>query len=102
MSRPARRSRLDLAPLILPVLVLVAWEIASATGLLRPVFFPRPSTIARLLVAQIADGTLLGHLGLTVARLAAASRWRPCPGSRSGWRWGCRGARAKGSIRCSP
>ena len=59
MSRPARRSRLDLVPLILPALVLVAWEIASATGLLRAVFFPRPSTIARLLVAQVADGTLL-------------------------------------------
>jgi ABC-type nitrate/sulfonate/bicarbonate transport system permease component len=74
------RSRLDLAPLILPALVLVAWEIASATGLLRAVFFPRPSTIARLLVAQIADGTLLGHLGLTVARLTAAFVLAAVPG----------------------
>jgi len=80
VSRPARSSRLDLAPLILPALVLVAWEIASATGLLRAVFFPRPSTIARLLVAQLADGTLLGHLALTVARLTAAFALAAVPG----------------------
>jgi len=67
-------------PLILPALVLGAWEIASATGLLRPVFFPRPSTIATLLVAQIADGTLLGQLGLTLARLAVAFVLAAVPG----------------------
>jgi NitT/TauT family transport system permease protein len=80
VTRPDRRARLDVAPLILPALVLVAWEIASATGLLRPVFFPRPSTIARLLVAQIADGTLLAQIGLTLARLAAAFALAAVPG----------------------
>ena len=80
MSRHARRARFDLAPLILPALVIIAWEFASATGLLRPVFFPRPSTIARLLVAQVADGSLLGHLGLTLARLAAAFALAAIPG----------------------
>ena len=80
MSRLARRARLDLAPFILPALVIVAWEIAGATGVLRPVFFPRPSTIARLLVTQVADGSLLGHLGLTLARLAAAFTLAAVPG----------------------
>ena len=70
----------DLAAWTLPALVLVGWEIASGTGALREVFFPRPSTIARHLVAMVVDGTLIGHLGVTVARLAVAFALAAGPG----------------------
>jgi NitT/TauT family transport system permease protein len=52
-----------------PVALLVLWEWASATGLLRAVFFPRPSTIAAHLGELAADGTLWGHLAATLARI---------------------------------
>ena len=48
---------------------LALWEWASATGLLRAVFFPRPSTIAVHLRDLAADGTLWGHLGDDLARI---------------------------------
>ena len=55
-----------------PVALLAAWEFASATGLLRPAFFPRPSTILDHLRRLIADGTLLTHAVPTLSRMAWA------------------------------
>lgn len=55
-----------------PVLLLVAWEVASATGLLREAFFPRPSTVARHLGRLTADGTLASHTLATLVRIAWA------------------------------
>jgi len=78
--RPARRPRHDLVAFALPVLFLVAWEIASAIGALRPVFFPPPSVIARHLIALVADGTLPRHLGVTLTRVAAAFALAAGPG----------------------
>jgi len=55
-----------------PLLLLVAWEWASATGLLREAFFPRPSTIAAHLRQLAADGTLWGHTAMTLIRIGWA------------------------------
>jgi ABC-type nitrate/sulfonate/bicarbonate transport system permease component len=52
-----------------PLALLGLWEWASATGLLRAVFFPRPSTIAVHLRDLAADGTLWSHLAMTLARI---------------------------------
>jgi NitT/TauT family transport system permease protein len=52
-----------------PIVLLGLWEWASATGVLRAVFFPRPSTIAAHLVDLALDGTLWGHLGTTLVRI---------------------------------
>jgi len=52
-----------------PLTVLVLWEWASATGLLRAVFFPRPSTIAGHLRDLAMDGTLWGHAATTLVRI---------------------------------
>lgn len=51
------------------LVLLGGWEAASAAGLLRPVFFPRPSTVAAHWVALAADGTLAAHTGATLARV---------------------------------
>jgi len=53
------------------VLVL-GWEAAVAAGLLREAFFPRPSTVLVHARRLIADGTLLGHAGPTLVRIAWA------------------------------
>ena len=55
-----------------PLLLLVAWEWASATGLLREAFFPRPSTIVIHLRHLAADGTLWGHGAMTLVRVGWA------------------------------
>jgi NitT/TauT family transport system permease protein len=55
-----------------PVALLLAWEVASANGLLREAFFPRPSTVLGHLRKLVADGTLPGHTLATLARIAWA------------------------------
>jgi sulfonate transport system permease protein len=55
-----------------PLVLLVAWEWASATGLLREAFFPRPSTVLTHLGQLADDGTLWGHAATTLTRLGWA------------------------------
>jgi ABC-type nitrate/sulfonate/bicarbonate transport system permease component len=54
------------------LILLSGWEWASATGLLREAFFPRPSTIAVHLRELALDGTLWGHLATTLIRVGWA------------------------------
>jgi sulfonate transport system permease protein len=55
-----------------PLVLLMAWEGASATGVLREVFFPRPTTILVHLGRLAADGTLWGHTTATLGRIGWA------------------------------
>ena len=55
-----------------PVALLIGWEVASAVGLLREAFFPRPSTVLVHLRRLVADGTLLGHTLPTLSRIGGA------------------------------
>ena len=57
---------------ISPLVLLVIWEWASAVGLLREAFFPRPSTILVHLRRLAADGTLGSHTGATLVRIGWA------------------------------
>jgi NitT/TauT family transport system permease protein len=55
-----------------PLVLLIAWEVASATGVLRPAFFPRPTTILQHFVRLAAAGTLWEHTAATLQRIAWA------------------------------
>jgi ABC-type nitrate/sulfonate/bicarbonate transport system permease component len=55
-----------------PLALLAAWEAASAAGVLRPAFFPRPTTVLRHFVRLAADGTLWDHTAATLTRIAWA------------------------------
>jgi NitT/TauT family transport system permease protein len=55
-----------------PIVLLAAWEWASAAGVLREAFFPRPSTILLHLRRLAADGTLWAHTAATLTRVAWA------------------------------
>jgi NitT/TauT family transport system permease protein len=55
-----------------PIVAVAAWEWASAAGLLREVFFPRPSTVLVHLGRLAADGTLLRHTAATLVRVGWA------------------------------
>ena len=59
-----------------PIVLLVAWEWASATGLLREAFFPRPSTIVGHLRSLVADGTFALATVLGVGIGLAMGIWR--------------------------
>jgi sulfonate transport system permease protein len=58
--------------IVSPIVLLLAWEWASATGMLREAFFPRPSTVLRHLWRLATDGTLRLHTGITLVRIAWA------------------------------
>lgn len=61
----------DIALAILtPVVLLVAWEIAAATGFIDRRLFSPPSAIAVRGAEMIATGELFGHVYATVARLS--------------------------------
>lgn len=54
--------------LLLPVLVIVIWEIAGMLGKLNPILLPRPSQIITEFVNLTASGELVKHLGISVWR----------------------------------
>lgn len=68
-TRGAGRARW-LVPAAFWVLVLVVWEFTSGGGVVSRLFFPPPSAIANTFVRQIRNGQLVGHLQLTLTRLA--------------------------------
>ena len=72
MRRPGRRVTEHAIAVASPAVLLIAWEWASASGLLREVFFPRPSTILAHLRRLAADGTLWSHAAPTLGRIAWA------------------------------
>ena len=55
-----------------PVVLVALWERASASGVIREAFFPRPSTILVHLRRLAADGTLWNHASATLARVGWA------------------------------
>jgi NitT/TauT family transport system permease protein len=57
---------------ISPLVVVGAWEWASATGVLREAFFPRPTTVAVHLWQLAGDGSLWGHTRTTLVRIGWA------------------------------
>ncbi len=68
--RPGRRRRR--AYLELTVLSLVAgvglWWLAVASGLANPVLMPPPDAVLRAIVELAVEGTLLVHIGVSLAR----------------------------------
>ncbi|MFF8409187.1 ABC transporter permease [Streptomyces omiyaensis] len=74
---PARRSgRRPVVPRWLrrtvgPLLLLLAWQVSSATGLLAPDVLASPGTIARSAAELVADGTLPTAMGVSLRRVAA-------------------------------
>jgi NitT/TauT family transport system permease protein len=63
-----------------PIALVLAWEWASAAGVLREAFFPRPTTVLAHLHRLVADGTLGSHTAATLARVAWAFALAAVPG----------------------
>ncbi|MFD6418387.1 ABC transporter permease [Streptomyces sp. NPDC060194] len=54
-----------------PVLLVVVWQVLSATGVLTPDVLASPGTIARVAGDLIADGSLPSAMGVSLQRVAA-------------------------------
>lgn len=54
---------------IVPAVLLAVWEAVVALGLVSPHLMPPPSEIARSFYDLLADGTLLGHIGVSGLRV---------------------------------
>ncbi|MFS0856217.1 ABC transporter permease [Paenibacillus taichungensis] len=54
--------------LIVPVTLLIVWEVAGAMGYLNPVLLPTPSSIWKELVSMTETGELVRHLGISTWR----------------------------------
>ncbi|GJD48332.1 Putative aliphatic sulfonates transport permease protein SsuC [Methylobacterium crusticola] len=68
MTRPATAAARLRRGLVLPVLLLLAREAASRSGLVDPRFLPPLGTILSRALAEIRTGGLLGHLAASLAR----------------------------------
>ena len=76
-ATPARPSRARLAGLaagltgfILPLILLIAWHLASVSGLIKPYLLPPPSAVAATLWELALNGTLAKHVQASVTRWA--------------------------------
>jgi sulfonate transport system permease protein len=54
---------------IIPILLIVLWEVFSRLGVLPPNQLPAPSVILQKIVSMIQDGSLWGHIGITFYRV---------------------------------
>lgn len=57
--------------LLLPALLLAAWEAAVRLGMIGAHLMPPPTDIARSFADLLADGALLGHIGFSSLRVLA-------------------------------
>lgn len=55
--------------LLIPVGLLILWEVLSRLGVLPPNLLPAPSTVAITLWELTVSGDLVGHMGMTLGRV---------------------------------
>lgn len=54
--------------IIVPVSLLIIWEVAGALGYLNPILLPAPSSIWKELLSMTGSGELAKHLGISSVR----------------------------------
>lgn len=69
-KHPSWHQRLQ--PFTVPALALIVWQIVSSVGILNPLFFPRPTTLAATAVDMILRGDLGASVGATLWRAGMA------------------------------
>ncbi|WP_202079845.1 ABC transporter permease [Caldalkalibacillus salinus] len=55
---------------ILPLLLIIVWESVCQLGWVAPHQLPAPSVVATATLGMVSDGSLWGHIGITVYRIA--------------------------------
>jgi len=73
IDAPATRKRIrreTLLPWLLPVSVLIVWQIVAMTGLFPRKTFPAPTDVAQAFVKLVSNGELASHLTISFQRAA--------------------------------
>jgi sulfonate transport system permease protein len=65
------RDRLWLRQLAALLIFLAAWELAGRAGLLNPLYVPRPTAVAAVLIELFGSGTIWPHLAATFSAALA-------------------------------
>ena len=68
---PLRRVPAAVAGLIVPVVLLIVWQVASAQGVFSPSQLPPPGEVVGALGELLGRGELWTHLGTSLSRVAA-------------------------------
>jgi sulfonate transport system permease protein len=55
---------------IIPLGILLIWEVLARVGILPPNWLPAPTAVARTIYEMAVEGNLWRHVGVTVARVA--------------------------------
>lgn len=88
--------------LLLPVSLLVSWQLLGHYGMLSEMLFPTPYTIAQAFIALAASGDLWSHFRVSAVRAfsgfllggglgCCSAFWSGCSADRSGcWTRRCR------------
>jgi sulfonate transport system permease protein len=58
-----------IVPLIVPLLLVVSWELLSRKGFIKPTILPPPSAIWAVFVEMLISGELLNHLCVSLWRV---------------------------------
>jgi sulfonate transport system permease protein len=54
---------------VVPIILLAVWQILSVVGVLEQHLLPAPTQVLEKLGSMVADGTLWGHIGVTLLRI---------------------------------
>jgi sulfonate transport system permease protein len=74
---------------IVPVSILLLWEIFAHAGMLPPNWLPAPTIIAQTIYQLAVAGDLWGHVGITLARVAVGFLLGATAGTLLGGLTGC-------------
>lgn len=64
------KSKSFLLGFILPVVVIIAWQLSSSLGLVSELLFPSPVSIFKDFISMLQSGELIHHLKISVVRAA--------------------------------
>ncbi|MFD2923291.1 ABC transporter permease [Halobacillus naozhouensis] len=56
---------------LLPIVLIIVWEIASRSGWVAPYLLPAPSVVLEEIVGMAQEGELWGHISITLYRVFA-------------------------------
>ncbi len=65
----ARRVPAWILGLILPITILVLWEVAASVGVIDGLYFPPPSSVAATAMDMLRSGDLVSEFAVTLARV---------------------------------
>lgn len=71
--------------LVLPVIIILLWQLVGALELISKTVLPAPFDILLTFRDLIASGEFFAHLGISIQRAALGFSWGQDSGSCSGW-----------------